>query len=84
MEKRTHSDIKNMVFENGIDYFADNLSHPDKLVRLSTLRILCHFEPIYDGKDTDEVNFEKNDYFCQYFSLNCVVLKLICSLCDDF
>lgn len=35
--------------ENTVDavgIFADNLCHPDKGIRLPTLRILCHYEPL--------------------------------------
>ncbi|KAB1216916.1 hypothetical protein CJ030_MR4G016071 [Morella rubra] len=29
-----------------VTIFADNLRHPNKVIRLSTLRILCHYEPL--------------------------------------
>lgn len=31
-----------------LDVFAGNLSHANKEIRLSTLRILCRYEPIFD------------------------------------
>lgn len=36
--------VENMVDAVGI--FADSLCHPDKGIRLPTLRILCHYEPL--------------------------------------
>ena len=35
--------------EDAVQVFADNLRHPDKGVRISTLRILCHYEPLRSG-----------------------------------
>ncbi|WZZ58743.1 hypothetical protein YC2023_058850 [Brassica napus] len=32
--------------EDAFDIFSENLRHPNKDVRLMTLRILCHFEPL--------------------------------------
>lgn len=32
--------------EDAVQVFADNLRHSDKEVRISTLRILCHYEPL--------------------------------------
>lgn len=32
--------------EDAFDIFSENLRHPNKDVRLMTLRILCHFEPM--------------------------------------
>lgn len=32
--------------EDAVQVFADNLRHPDKGVRISTLRILCHYESL--------------------------------------
>lgn len=32
--------------EDAFDIFSENLRHPHKDVRVMTLRILCHFEPL--------------------------------------
>lgn len=39
--------------------FAANLSHHDKNLRLSTLRILCHYEPLTDVSSANEQPLEK-------------------------
>ncbi|XP_073124564.1 uncharacterized protein [Henckelia pumila] len=47
---------------NGLDtlnLFAENLCHADKKVRLSTLRILCHFEPFHDDLSAKEFPVKK-------------------------
>ncbi|XP_073273960.1 uncharacterized protein [Primulina huaijiensis] len=47
---------------NGLDalnLFAENLCHADKEIRLSTLRILCHFEPFRDDPSAKEFPVKK-------------------------
>ena len=38
---------------DAFDIFSENLSHPDKGICVSTLRILCHYEPL-----NGETNFQ--------------------------
>lgn len=33
---------------DALNIFAENLSHSNKVIRLSTLRILCHYERVHD------------------------------------
>lgn len=44
---------------DALGVFAANLSHPDKNMRLSTLRILCHYEPLTDVNSINEQPVEK-------------------------
>lgn len=44
---------------DALSVFAANLSHQDKSLRLSTLRILCHYEPLADVSSTNERSLEK-------------------------
>lgn len=34
---------------DAVGIYADNLCHSDKAIRVSTLRILCHYEPLTYG-----------------------------------
>lgn len=44
---------------DGLGVFAANLSHHDKSLRLSTLRILCHYERLTDVTSSNEQPLEK-------------------------
>ncbi|XP_031736395.1 small subunit processome component 20 homolog isoform X2 [Cucumis sativus] len=44
--------------EDAVQVFADNLRHSDKGVRLSTLRILCHYEPLQSATLTKESSID--------------------------
>lgn len=44
---------------DALGVFAANLSHHDKKLRLSTLRILCHYEPLTEVSCTNEQPLEK-------------------------
>lgn len=39
--------------------FADNLCHANKGIRFSTLRILCHYEPLSSVDSTNDLAVEK-------------------------
>ncbi|KAL2508708.1 ARM repeat superfamily protein [Forsythia ovata] len=43
-----------------LDIFAENLCHADKGIRLSTLRILCHYEPLnYQSSEKEHLGANK-------------------------
>ncbi|XP_022999923.1 small subunit processome component 20 homolog [Cucurbita maxima] len=71
--------------EDAVQVFADNLRHPDKGVRISTLRILCHYEPlrseirIKDPAIDNEMETE-NLESCSYDSVGSEVLRLLLSI----
>lgn len=44
---------------DALNLFSDNLCHADKEIRLSTLRILCHFEPFHDDFSAKEFPVKK-------------------------
>ncbi|KAK6117591.1 hypothetical protein DH2020_048670 [Rehmannia glutinosa] len=46
---------------DALDIFAENLCHANKEIRLSTLRILCHYEPIYYERSRKELPIEDNN-----------------------
>ncbi|KAK6117565.1 hypothetical protein DH2020_048693 [Rehmannia glutinosa] len=52
--------IAGMVLD-ALDIFAENLCHANKEIRLSTLRILCHYEPIYYERSRKELPTEDNN-----------------------
>lgn len=41
-----HRDLETRKAADAFDTFAENLCHSDKMIRVSTLRILCHYEPL--------------------------------------
>ncbi|KAL1538273.1 small subunit processome component 20 [Salvia divinorum] len=41
--------------ESTLDTFSENLSHANREIRLSTLRILCHYEPVHDQDSANNV-----------------------------
>ncbi|KAL3626591.1 hypothetical protein CASFOL_030140 [Castilleja foliolosa] len=45
---------------DALDIFAENLCHANKEIRLSTLRILCHYEPIHYEHSKKELPVEDN------------------------
>ncbi|XP_021290199.1 small subunit processome component 20 homolog isoform X1 [Herrania umbratica] len=45
-KKIYHPVLKGENTVDAVGIFADNLCHPDKGIRLPTLRILCHYEPL--------------------------------------
>ncbi|XVF29034.1 hypothetical protein REPUB_Repub15cG0084600 [Reevesia pubescens] len=45
-KKLYHPVLKGENTVDAVGIFADNLCHPDKEIRLPTLRILCHHEPL--------------------------------------
>ncbi|KAM7259266.1 hypothetical protein ACFE04_015007 [Oxalis oulophora] len=48
-----HPELKTEKLIDTVEIFADNLRHSDKAIRVPTLRILCHFEPI-SSVNTDD------------------------------
>ncbi|KAJ7955379.1 Small subunit processome component 20-like protein [Quillaja saponaria] len=42
----SHQGLVEKEAMDAVDLFADNLCHSDKDIRVSTLRILCHYEPL--------------------------------------
>lgn len=57
--KKYHPELVVSKLVDAISVFAANLSHHDKSLRLSTLRILCHYEPLTDVSFTNEQPLEK-------------------------
>ncbi|CAN4120834.1 unnamed protein product [Withania somnifera] len=51
--KKYHRELVVSKLVDALGVFAANLSHHDKNLRLSTLRILCHYEPLTDGGSTN-------------------------------
>ncbi|KAL3622254.1 hypothetical protein CASFOL_033665 [Castilleja foliolosa] len=51
--------IAGSVFD-ALDIFAENLCHANKEIRLSTVRILCHYEPIHYEHSKKELPVEGN------------------------
>ncbi|KAI4375205.1 hypothetical protein MLD38_013104 [Melastoma candidum] len=41
-----HPEFEKTKFADAVDIFNKSLSHPDKAIRVSTLRLLCHYEPM--------------------------------------
>lgn len=41
-----HQEFNANKFVDAVDVFAENLGHFDKRIRVSTLRILCHYQPL--------------------------------------
>lgn len=54
--------------EDAVQVFADNLRHSDKGVRLSTLRILCHYEPLQSANLAKESSID-NEMEAENFAL---------------
>ena len=50
-----HSKLKVEKVVDAFDIFSENLSHPDKGIRVSTLRILCHYEPLNGESNAQSV-----------------------------
>ncbi|KAL3329329.1 hypothetical protein AABB24_036434 [Solanum stoloniferum] len=57
--KKYHPELAVSKLVDALGVFAVNLSHHDKNLRLSTLRILCHYEPLTDVSSTNEQPLEK-------------------------
>ncbi|KAG5588462.1 hypothetical protein H5410_048896 [Solanum commersonii] len=57
--KKYHPELAVSKLVDALGVFAANLSHHDKNLRLSTLRILCHYEPLTDVSSTNEQPLEK-------------------------
>lgn len=57
--KKYHPELVVSKLMDALSVFAANLSHHDKSLRLSTLRILCHYEPLTDVNSTNEQPLEK-------------------------
>nr|GLL39955.1 small subunit processome component 20 homolog [Ipomoea trifida] len=51
--KRYHPELAASKVVGALDIFSENLRNCDKEIRLSTLRILCHYEPLCDGYSTN-------------------------------
>lgn len=50
-----HPELKAEKATEALCVFAENLCHSDKMIRLSTLRILCHYQLInYEQSPRDE------------------------------
>ncbi|KAK3010833.1 hypothetical protein RJ639_012410 [Escallonia herrerae] len=59
----SHGELETRMVVDSLEIFAENLCHPDKQIRLSTLRILCHYEPLNCNKSTkDQPPKEKMRY----------------------
>ncbi|KAK2988996.1 hypothetical protein RJ640_013987 [Escallonia rubra] len=59
----SHGELETRMVVDSLEIFAENLCHPDKQIRLSTLRILCHYEPLNSNKSTkDQPPKEKMRY----------------------
>lgn len=43
-----------------LDIFSENLSHANREIRLSTLRILCHYESVHDRDSAKNHPVENN------------------------
>ncbi|KAL6970992.1 hypothetical protein U1Q18_030674 [Sarracenia purpurea var. burkii] len=56
-----HPELKAEKAMEALGIFAENLCHSDKLIRLSTLRILCHYELNYDHSPEDELGEVRTD-----------------------
>lgn len=41
-----HPELRADKNTDSLSIFADNLCHSDKRIRVATLRILCHYEPL--------------------------------------
>ncbi|XP_060178660.1 uncharacterized protein LOC132608895 isoform X2 [Lycium barbarum] len=57
--KKYHPELVVSKMVDALGMFAANLSHHDKKLRLSTLRILCHYEPLTDASSTNEQPLKK-------------------------
>nr|XP_018626916.1 small subunit processome component 20 homolog isoform X2 [Nicotiana tomentosiformis] len=57
--KKYHPVLIASKMVDALGVFAANLSHPDKNMRLSTLRILCHYEHLTDVSSINEQPVEK-------------------------
>lgn len=44
--KKYHPELEAQKAVDAVLVFADNLCHSDKAIRVPTLRILCHYEPL--------------------------------------
>lgn len=50
-----HPELEAEKVEDAVVIYADNLCHSDKAIRVSTLRILCHYEPLtYEDSTMDQ------------------------------
>lgn len=50
-----HPELSAERITDALSVFADNLCHWDKGIRVATLRILCHYEPLnYDTRTEDQ------------------------------
>ncbi|XP_038874757.1 LOW QUALITY PROTEIN: small subunit processome component 20 homolog [Benincasa hispida] len=59
VSKRSYSEeFQADKVEDAVQVFADNLRHPDKGVRISTLRILCHYEPLQSATLTKDPSID--------------------------
>ncbi|CAH2077407.1 unnamed protein product [Thlaspi arvense] len=52
---KAYPELQAKYVEDGFDKFSENLRHPNKDIRLMTLRILCHFETL-----SSDPSFEKH------------------------
>lgn len=48
-----HPELRSDKTIDMLSIFADNLCHSDKGIRVATLRILCHYEPLTCDIPTD-------------------------------
>ncbi|KAM3327222.1 small subunit processome component 20 isoform X1 [Capsicum chacoense] len=58
-DKKHHPELVVSKLVDALGVFAANLSHHDKKLRLSTLRILCHYEPLTEVSCTNKQPLEK-------------------------
>ncbi|KAF7849855.1 hypothetical protein BT93_L0220 [Corymbia citriodora subsp. variegata] len=80
-----HQEFEANKFVDAVDVFAENLCHFDKRIRVSTLRILCHYQPLScDNYASDRpVGQKMSNEICQTFhgiGLGGNVLELLLSI----
>ncbi|VFR01143.1 unnamed protein product [Cuscuta campestris] len=78
-----HPELGASEVVTALDIFSENLCHRDKEIRLSTLRILCHYEPMCDGYSRKELTEKKQSddpQACAVSDLGCNVVQLLLSI----
>ncbi|XP_048334306.2 uncharacterized protein LOC107422300 isoform X3 [Ziziphus jujuba] len=80
-----HPELSAERITDALSVFADNLCHWDKGIRVATLRILCHYEPLnYDTRTEDQPVAKKMkteaSQTCHMDSKSCNVLRQLLSI----
>lgn len=77
-----HPELKAEKAKESLALFAENLCHSDKVTRVSTLRILCHYQLLsceYSSKDEPaEIGMETE------VSESCLADNQGCNVCLSF